>query len=134
MPLRVVIAILENLPGQVDHGLPMLVGMLLGELKMAFEGQTPNNYKSMLLQSLSMALFNNNSATLRIIGAEKQTFALFSNWLGFMKNFRLEFEIRRIIFGLLAMLKTPGGDIPPLVQQQLPAITQQIGALAAKTH
>ena len=99
----------------MDHGLPTLVGILLAELKMAFENPTPNNYKSMLLQSLSMAIFNNNSATLRIIETEGQTFTLFSNWLGFMKNFKLEFEIRRILFGLLAILKTPGADIPPIV-------------------
>ena len=47
--MRVLIAILENLPGQIDMALPNLVGMLLAELKVAFEGSTPKNYKSMLL-------------------------------------------------------------------------------------
>ena len=59
-----------------------------------------------------MALFNNNVQTLRIIEQEGQTHFVFSNWLHFMGNFKLEFEIRRIVFGLLAILKTPGADMP----------------------
>lgn len=124
--LRVVIAIFENLPGQIDLALPHIVGMLLAELKMAFDSEVscPKNYKSMLLQSIAMAIFNSNSATLRVIETEKQTFAVFANWLGFMKQFKLEFEIRRIVFGLCAILRTPIGNMPPIVQQQLPEITK----------
>ena len=47
--LRVVIAMLENLPGQIDHALPLLVGMLLAENKVAFESVCPPNYRSMVL-------------------------------------------------------------------------------------
>ena len=45
---RVLITIFENLSGQIDGALNMLVGMLLAELKVAFEGSAPSNYKSML--------------------------------------------------------------------------------------
>ena len=62
-----------------------------------------------------MAIYNSNVTTLRIIEQEQQTFILFSNWLGFMSNFKLEFEIRRIVWGLLSILKTPGTEIPQLV-------------------
>ena len=34
-----------------------------------------------------------------------------------MENFKLEFEIRRIVFGLVALLKTPGTEMPQIVQQ-----------------
>lgn len=47
--LRVLIALFENMPGQMESALPTLVGMLLAELKMAFEGDSPSNYRSMLL-------------------------------------------------------------------------------------
>lgn len=60
--------------------------------------------------------------------------AVFANWLNFMKHFKLEFEIRRIVFGLLSILKTPGASIPPVVQQQLPQITKQLGDLARQIH
>ena len=51
-----------------------------------------------------------------------------------MGNFKLEFEIRRVVFGLLAILKTPANCIPQLVQQQLPQITKQLGSLAHQVH
>lgn len=132
--LRVVIAIFENMPGHIDSALPHVVGMLLAEHKIAFEHSSPKNYKSMIYQALSMALYNNSVATLQIIESEGQTFAVFSNWLHFMSKFKLEFEIRRIIFGLLSILKTPGSSIPPIVQQQLPQITKQLAALANQCH
>ena len=47
--LRVLITLFEVLPGQINDALPTLVGMLLAELKMAFENDTPSNYRSMLL-------------------------------------------------------------------------------------
>lgn len=79
--LRVLIALFENMPGQMESALPTLVGMLLAELKMAFEGDSPSNYRSMLLQTLSMALYNNGTATLSIIENEQQTLPVFGNWL-----------------------------------------------------
>ena len=133
--LRVVIAVLENLPGQIDFALPKLVGMLLAENKVAFETvDTPPNFRSMVLQSLSMAIYNSSLTTLGIIEQEQQTFAVFSNWLGFMSEFKLEFEIRRILFGLLSIIKTPAASIPQMVQSQLPEITKQIGGLAFRVH
>ena len=51
-----------------------------------------------------------------------------------MKHFKLEFEIRRILFGLLSILKTPADRVPGLVQQQLPQIMQQIGELANRVY
>ena len=132
--LRVLIALLENLPGQLDESMPQLVGMLLAELKMAFENQSVSNYRSMLLQAMSMALYNNSQLTLTIIENENQTVAVFGNWLQFMSKFKLEFEIRRIIFGLLCILKTPVANLPQVVQNQLPEITKQMGALATQVH
>ena len=114
--LRVVIALLENLPGKIDFALPKLVGMLLAENKVAFETETPPNFRSMVLQTISMALFNSNLTTLTIIEQEQQTFTVFSNWLSNMGNFKLEFEIRRVLWGLLSILKAPPGNIPPMVQ------------------
>ena len=105
--LRVLIAILENLPGQIDSALPVIVGIIVAELKQAFESRTAHNYKSMVLQPLSMALYNNSIATLGIIESEQQTMAVFGHWLQFMSQFKLEFEIRRIVFGLLSIIKTP---------------------------
>ena len=63
-----------------------------------------------------MALYNSNVTTLGIIESEGQTVSVFSNWLKFMPKFKLEFELRRVIFGLLAIMKTPTAQIPQIVQ------------------
>jgi len=108
--------------------------MTLAENKVAFENTVPPNFRSMLLQTIAMAIYNSNVTSLRIIEENQQTFTVFSNWLQYMGRFKLEFELRRIIWGLLAILKTPAGDIPPMVQQQLPEITKQLGQLALKSQ
>ena len=51
-----------------------------------------------------------------------------------MEKFKLEFEIRRVIFGLLSILRTPAGDLPQMVQQQLPAIVKYMGGLISRVH
>lgn len=38
---------------------------------------------------------------MRKIEEKQQTFMVFGKWLSFMGKFKLEFEIRRIVFGLL---------------------------------
>ena len=97
--------------------MPAIVSMLLTEIRTAFaNNEIPRDYRSMLLQTLAMAFHNSSMATLQIIEAEQQTYLVFSNWLGFMDQFRLAFEIRRVIFGLLALMKTPGTEMPQLVQ------------------
>ena len=81
-----------------------------------------------------MAIYNSSLATLGVIEQEQQTFAVFGNWLGYMSNFKQEFEIRRILFGLLSILKTPGASIPQMVQQHLPEIVKQMSGLAHRVH
>ena len=69
--LRVLITIFESMPGQIEAALPTLVGMLLAEIKMAFENKTNQNYQAMLLQALSMAIYNSSVTTLRIMESEQ---------------------------------------------------------------
>ena len=71
-----------------------------------------------------MAIYNSSLTTLGIIEQEQQTFTVFSNWLSYMSQFKLEFEIRRILWGLLSIIKTPPASIPQMVQSQLPEITK----------
>ena len=64
--MKIICALMENLPGMIDAALPQFVGMLLAELKNALESdpKAPKNYTSMILQSLSVCLFNNSVQTL----------------------------------------------------------------------
>ena len=46
------------------------------------------------------------------------------NWFNFMDRFKLEFEIRRNVFGLASLLRAPVDVLPPLIKERLPAITK----------
>jgi len=53
---------------------------------------------------------------------EKQGFTgpLFAEWSKFLKNFKCEFELRRIIFGFVAIVKTPFASLPQMISARLP--------------
>ena len=131
--MKVIIAILDNLPGRIDTALPHLIGMLLAEHKMQIESEHPQQkYLSMILQALTMSFYNNSAATFAIFEQNQQTAVVFGSLLNFMSKFKHEFELRRVIFGLCSILRTPVGSIPPFVVEKLAYIVQQIAYLSSR--
>jgi hypothetical protein len=62
--LKLMICIFENLPGRIDSVMNNLLGMLLAELYTEVNKKKPvSNYLSMLLQTISVAFFNNAELT-----------------------------------------------------------------------
>jgi hypothetical protein len=51
-----------------------------------------------------------------------------------MNEFKKDFEIRRNIFGLCAIISTPEACLPPIVSQRLPDIMNQLSLLTKKMH
>jgi len=132
--MKILITLMENLPGQIDAALPQFVGMLLAELKNAVEEKAPKNYISMILQAICVSFFNNCAATLQIIESNQQTVAVFSCLMDNMKNFKHEFEIRRIVFGLTCIVRTPAQSLPPIVAQKMQEIMKQLADSAMKVY
>lgn len=59
LSLKVMIAIFENLPGQIDFAIPDFVGLLLTELQYLIKKKRPNQkYLLSLIQALAIALYN----------------------------------------------------------------------------
>ena len=111
--MRIIMTILEQFPGRINDTLPNLVAIMLAELKKAFdEESTPPNYRSMLLQAFSMCFYNNSQITLQTMEQNQMTLPVFINWFTFMNRFKLEFEIRRNVFGLSSLLRTPVEALP----------------------
>ena len=46
----------------------------------------------------------------------------FNSWFLSMEDFKQEQELKRMIFGLSAIIKTVESQIPPIVNQKLPEI------------
>lgn len=76
----------------------------------------------MIVQAIATAFYNNSVATFQILENEKQTMNFFEKWLDMMKSFKLEFEIRRNIFGLIAIMRTPLDQMPAFIADRMPAL------------
>ena len=114
--LKVVVTMFENLQGQIDVALPNLVGMLLAELQYLSSKKKPNEqYKSMVLQTLALGFFNNAQLMFKILEENQMTIPFFQTWLQFMPEFKKEFELRRVIFGLISILRCSPEAYPQLV-------------------
>ena len=51
-----------------------------------------------------------------------------------MGKFKLEFELRRVIFGFTAIIKTPVAQLPPMIAERLPEFAKQLAQLAERVN
>jgi hypothetical protein len=121
--MNLIIAVLENMQGKIDNALPQFISFLVEELKFVVEqGKkvSGQKYKSMILQAISMCFSYNAQATFQFLEQQNLTLTVFQQWFMFMNDFKKDFEIRRIIFGLTSIIKCP--NLPALVNQKLPDV------------
>lgn len=106
--------------------------MLLAELHNAQQQKAPVNYILMVVQALCSCMFNNCPLTLHTVEQEGQTIAFFTALMGVLPKMKKEFEIRRVLFGLIGIIRTPIEHLPPLVASKLPDLFKEVGSLAVK--
>lgn len=105
--MSLMVAIFENMQGRIDSDVPTLLGFLIAELE--FLGTVDSKalkFKSMILQALAMCFSYNAALTFNFLEQEGKTILVFQEWFKFMNNFSKDFEYRRNIFGLIAIVKT----------------------------
>ena len=69
-----------------------------------------------------MMFVYNSQATFSLLESTGCTLMVFQAWFSNMNEFKKDFEIRRNIFGLSAIIKTPDTCLPQLVLERLPDI------------
>lgn len=129
--INLIIAVFENLIGQIDAEVPMLLDILLGELQFLEARKDSINYKKykgMVMQAFSMCFNYNAGLTFQVLEAKGATLSVFQSWFVFMNDFKKDFEIRRIILGLSAIVHTQ--PLPAIVDQKLPDVMNQLTLLA----
>jgi hypothetical protein len=77
-------------------------------------------------------MFNNCALALHTIETEGQTIPFFTSLMGHLPKFKKEFEIRRVLFGLTAIIRAPIDHLPVLVASKQPDLFKEIGSLAVK--
>jgi hypothetical protein len=78
------------------------------------------NYKSMVIQAISSFFCYNSIMTFEFIQKKTNILIVFQEWFLLMNEFKNDFELRRIIFGLSSILKTPETHLPQFINQKLP--------------
>lgn len=79
-----------------------------------------------------MMFVYNASATFNLLESSGTTLLVFQAWFSFMNDFKKDFEIRRNIFGLCAIVNCP--QLPAMVSSRLPDIMNQLTLLTKKMH
>ena len=59
---------------------------------------------------------------------------MFDDWFAFMGEFGQAYELRRIIFGLSAIIETPEEYLPPMINQKFDDIFDALMMLSRKMY
>lgn len=70
-------------------------------------------YMSSIFQAFAMCFFNNAALTMQLIQNQNQTTKVFGDWFAFMRQFTMEIELKRVILGLVCILKNIAPDQMP---------------------
>lgn len=125
LALNVIIALFENLPGQIDFALNDLVGMLLAELSVLIKKKKPNQkYLLSLIQTIAIAMYNSCQATFAILEQNSMTQVVMQQWLGQMQHFKKDADMRRVLFGLGSIAR--GEGVPAGVMGAISEVGAQI--------
>lgn len=88
----------------------------------------------MCLQVVCMCFWYNTNLTFQVLEQHQWTLHLFQRLLSFIEEDRLafDFEMRRVIFGLTAIINADPQGLPQMVSARLPDIVQWLAQLASQ--
>ena len=133
--VHIIVAMLENLLDRLDDHLPWLLGLLVDALgRQKTVGSPCKAFQSMIFQAISMALAYDADLALEWLDTNDKWLPVFFPWFTFMENFRKPTEIRRIILGLSAIVKTEECSLPKVLNDWLPSVIKQLNRLTQLLH
>lgn len=126
--MKVLIALLENLPARIDEALPYLLRLCLAQLHQ----KLAKNFKSMVVQTLAMCFWYNSALTFALLEGLQALPLVFVSLSQVLPQLKHDFELRRLVFGLTAIVATPAGAVPALIGEKLPFVMKELAALCGK--
>lgn len=127
--MKIIIALIENLSQRLDDALPYLLNMAIQEM-LNLKPKVAKNFQGMCLQVICMSLWYNSGLTFNLLEQQGWTFPVFHRLLILIPSLRHEFELRRVLFGLTALVNTDPTVLPELVRERLPDIVQWMAKLS----
>ena len=113
--MSVFIALLENLPGSIDDIVPYILQTCASELSY-LTGRTA--YRRMIMQTVCMAFHYNAGLAFTALEQAGQTAFIFQSLMMVVDELTFQFELRRVVFGLTAVVasETMPGQLPVVMQ------------------
>eukprot|EP00831_Metopus_contortus_P022279 TRINITY_DN2015_c0_g2_i3.p1 TRINITY_DN2015_c0_g2~~TRINITY_DN2015_c0_g2_i3.p1 ORF type:complete len:226 (+),score=31.77 TRINITY_DN2015_c0_g2_i3:2-679(+) len=101
LAMKLILSLLEGHRGTLGPYLQRILAIVLEELNHA----TDDIYKSMLLQMISMCCWNSLEQSMSFMETHKVTEPTFKLLFSFIDKFTKDFEIKRILYGLITFLE-----------------------------
>ena len=91
-------------------------------------------YQSYLVQAMSMAFTYNTELVFQWLESQNILSEVLNLWFSLMDEFSTKFQLKRIIFGLSAIIRIADHEIPEVIQEALPKIMDQLTLLVEKQY
>jgi hypothetical protein len=118
--IKVLITILENLSTHSSNIFPTIIDICVTQLKNL--GKNCRNLKSMLLQTLCLALWFNSGLTFSKLSTDADLNLVFSSLAMLITRVKHGFELKRFILGLTIVLNQDPQGLPATLRDRLPLV------------
>jgi len=126
--MKLLITLIDNLPQNLSALIENILTVVVQELGHA----ATDNYKAMLIQTISMCFWYNTVFTLQILEKNNWTGPVFQMWFQILPNLKQDFERRRVLFGLCSIINQDFNTLPQLIQGGLRDIIKQSIEISGK--
>ena len=119
---------------KLDSALPDLLGLVVNELHylQKQEDEKSRAFRSVLYQAISMAFAYDSNLVFNWLNRQNLILEILNSWFLFMNEFVEVAELRCVIFGLCGIVSTPEKQLPVLVRQKLPQITNLVSLVTQR--
>jgi importin-7 len=126
---ELVIGLLENLHGRIDDSLPFIIELLVQEINEKNDRCT----KLLIIQALAMCFAYNTELTFRALEEKNWTQGVFHILFEALPDAKYDFEIQRLILGILEIISCTTYQLPDIVVQAMPEIFKELVVLCQKS-
>ena len=126
---ELVIGLLENLHGKIDDSIGSILELMVNEIS----DNIDKCGKKLIVQSICMSFAYNWSLTFKILEEKNWTQGVFQVIFDTLEDIKYDFEIQRVVLGLLAVVSCTDCQLPEIVVQGMPQLFKEILRLCQKS-
>jgi importin-7 len=129
LALRIVNALLENLPGRLDNYVPHFIKMITEEI---IRENLTNHYIQMMIKCLFLCFHYDPKLTFSALNELNCIDSMAESCFGKMEQFKSIEDINIVVFGTVAIFKLSPCEIPETIKSRMATILDQLIKLMHK--